>query len=96
MRCNGEPTYKDYPRIVRSVPKNMTNRKLSRLVEEIRGKIRELRTKPAFLRCLDPYVTKGELESIYQNTESLTRIFEEMSFFLFFQKRRDKPTAAGA
>ena len=36
------------------------------LVEEIRGKIRELRIKPAFLRCLGPYVTKGELESIYQ------------------------------
>ena len=60
-------------------------------------KIRELRMKPAFLRCLGPYVTKEELESIYQKIESLTRIFEEMSLFPFFpQKRRDKPTAAGA
>ena len=68
-------------------------------VEEIRGKIRELRIKPAFLRCLGPYVTKEDLESIYQKTESLTRIFEEMQLFCVFSKKeetRDKPTAAGA
>ena len=76
----------------------MTNRKLSRLVEEIRGKIRELRTKPAFLRCLGLYVIKEALGSIYKNNEPLTRIFEEMSLFFVcvFQKKRDKPTAAGA
>ena len=51
------------------------------VVEEIRGKIRELRIKPAFLRCLGPYVTKEELESIYQKNESVTRIFEKMLLF---------------
>ena len=56
-------------------------------IEEIRRKIRELRTKPAFLRRLGPSVTKEELESVHQKTESLTRIFEEMSLsFFFFQK----------
>ena len=39
---------------------------LPAVLEEIRGKIRELRIKPAFLRCLGPYVTKEELESTYQ------------------------------
>ena len=34
--------------------------------------------------------------SIYQKSESLTRIFEEMSlFFVYFQKRRDKPADRG-
>ena len=35
-------------------------------VEEIRGEMRELRIRPALLRCLSPYVTKEKPESIYQ------------------------------
>ena len=57
------------------------------IVEEIRGKIRELGIKPAFLRRLGPSVTKEELESVHQKIESLTRIFEEMSLFLCFQEK---------
>ena len=56
-------------------------------VEEIRGKIRRLEIKPAFLRRLGSYVTKEELESIYQTNESLTRIFEKMLFFCVFKKK---------
>ena len=50
----------------------------------------------ALLRRLGPCVTKEELESLYQNNESVTRIFEKMLFFLIFKKKWDKPTAAGA
>ena len=59
------------------------------LVEEIRGKIRELGIKPAFLRRLGPSVTKEELESVYQKIESLTRIFEEMSLFFVFSRKNE-------
>ena len=65
-------------------------------LEEIRGEIRELRIKPAFLRRLSPYGTKEELEPIYQEKKSVTRIFEEMSFlFVFFSKKKSQ-AAAGA
>ena len=50
-------------------------------LEEVRGKIRRLGIKPAFLRRIGPYVTKEELESIYQKNESVTRIFEKMLLF---------------
>ena len=46
------------------------------LVEEIRRKIRRPGINPAVLRRLGPYVTKEELESIYQKNESITRIFD--------------------
>ena len=59
-------------------------RPLRVLVEEIRRKIHPPGIKPAFLRRLGPYVTKEELESIYQKIESVTRIFEKMLLFLFF------------
>ena len=52
------------------------------LVEEIRRKIRPPGIKPAFLCRLGPYVTKEELESIYQKNESVTRIFEKMLLFI--------------
>ena len=57
-------------------------------VEEIRGKICRLGSKPALLRRLGPCVTKEELESLHQKNESVTRIFEKMLlFFLFFKKK---------
>ena len=59
-------------------------------LEEIRGKIRELRIKLAFLRCLGLYVTKEELESIYQKIESLTRIFEEMPLFCVCVSKKEE------
>ena len=59
------------------------------LVEEIRGKIRELGIKPAFLRRLGPSVTKEELESVHKKIESLTRIFEEMSLFFVFSRKNE-------
>ena len=90
-------TFIDFDQVRQQLPGAITKTWGEVLIEEIRGEIRELRTKPAFLRCLGFYVTKEELESKYPKIESLTRIFEEMSLFcVFFQKRRDKPTAAGA
>ena len=59
----------------------------ARGIEKIRRKIRPPGIKPAFLRRLGPYVTKEELESIYQKIESVTRIFEKMLFFSFFKKK---------
>ena len=57
-------------------------------LEEIRGKICRLGSKPALLRRLGPCVTKEELESLHQKNESVTRIFEKMLlFFLFFKKK---------
>ena len=47
-------------------------------LEEIRGKICRLGSKPALLRRLGPRVTKEELESLHQKNESVTRIFEKM------------------
>ena len=55
-------------------------------VEETRRKIRPPGIKPAFLRRLGPYVTKEELESIYQKIESVTRIFEKMLLFFLQEK----------
>ena len=51
------------------------------VVEEIRGKICRLGSKPALLRRLGPCVTKEELESLHQKIESVTRIFDKMLFF---------------
>ena len=56
-------------------------------VEEIRRKIRPPGIKPAFLCRLGPYVTKEELEFIYQKNESVTRIFGKMLFFLLFSRK---------
>ena len=61
----------------------------SSMLEEIRGKIRRLGIKPAFLRRLGPYVTKEELESIYQKNESVTRIFLEYAAFLCVFKKNE-------
>ena len=58
-------------------------------IEEIRGKIRRLGIRPAFLRRLGPYVTKEELESIYQKNESVTRIFGKMLLFSVFFKKSE-------
>ena len=63
---------------MRSVPRRAST------LEEIRRKKRPPGIKPAFLCRLGPYVTKDELESIYQKNESVTRIFEKMLLFLFF------------
>ena len=51
------------------------------VLEKIRGKICRLGSKPALLRRLGPCVTKEELESLHQKTESVTRIFEKMLLF---------------
>ena len=56
-------------------------RKEIMMVEEIRGKICRLGSKPALLRRLGPCVTKEELESLHQKNESVTRIFEKMLLF---------------
>ena len=50
-------------------------------VEEIRGKICRLGSKPVLLRRLGPCVTKEELEFLHQKTESITRIFVKMLLF---------------
>ena len=57
------------------------------MVEEIRGKIRRLGSKPALLRRLGPCVTKEELESLHQKIESITRIFVKMLLFSDFQEK---------
>ena len=57
---------------------------------EIRRKIRPPGVKPVFLRRLGPYVTKEELESIYQKSESVTRIFflEKATFLMCFSRKK--------
>ena len=57
-------------------------------IEEIRGKVCRLGSKPALLRRLGPCVTKEELEFLHQKAESITRIFVKMLlFFLIFKKK---------
>ena len=41
----------------------------------------------AFLRRLGAYVTKEKLESLYQNNEFVTSIFEKMLLSLCFQEK---------
>ena len=57
-------------------------------LEEIRRKIRPPGIKPAFLCRLGPYVTKEELESIYQKKRVRNSHFREnAAFSLFFQEK---------